>query len=297
MIRHKDSLFAGISLFISFCILSAGNYLENILPNAATLILILEAGAIILPTVLLRYFLKPDHLLDFRLKLPKKPKGKVKFWIFSALAVAFLAFSANYGCLFLAGYNAMEIPIGLLSENIPLQYNISEFFVLVLFAAAAEEIYFRGALFSAYEKAAGSGICILVSGIVFALMHASPANLAGPLLSGIFYAWLAYAFQSIVPAFAAHAIQNTVYYILLQLSDTYSAFGIWKYLLSLSVLLFLLFAWLAFRQAEKLWEQKAFLPLQRNPNIRLATVFEIVLTPGFIAFLIGYLVKCILRIL
>ena len=297
MMRHKASLFAGISLFASFCIWSAGEYLESYFPNAAVLVLFLEAVGILLPTILLRHFLRPKYTIDFRLKLPHKPRGKMKFWIYSAIAVAFLSIFAIYVCLLLTGYNATEIPVGLLSASIPLQYNAGDFFVLVILAAVAEEMYFRGALFSAYENVAGTKICILASGVMFALLHGSTSNLVGPLLSGIFYAWLTYAFNSIIPAIAAHGIENLIYYILSHLSNIYSAFGIWKYLPMLSLLCFLLFAWFAFRQAEKIWPKIQLRPWKANANIRLATILEIALTPGFLAFVIAYVVKVVLQLL
>lgn len=293
--RHQASLFAGISLFISFCILSASKHLQSLLSNTTAVVVILEAAAFILPVILLRSFQKGKYVLDFRLHMPKRPGITILFTISSALAVSLLAFTVNYWILGLTGYNTTRLSVGMV--NVTLSYNLTEFLAVVVFSAVVEEIYFRGALFSSYEKAAGSSMCILTNGIMFGIMHGSVFNLLGPILCGIFYAWLTYTFQSIIPAILAHLIHNTLYYTLQNLSDTFSVFGIWRYLPFIALISFFFFAWLAFYQAEALLDKKLFFALKKSRNIGLATFFEIVLTPGFLAFTLAFVFKSVLKVL
>ena len=55
----------------------------------------------------------------------------------------------------------------------------------VVIAALVEEIYLRGALFSVYGEEVGTSACLLFGGIVFALLHGSPLDLAAGFCAGL----------------------------------------------------------------------------------------------------------------
>ena len=86
--------------------------------------------------------------------------------------------------------------------------------------------------------------CLLFGGIVFALLHGSPLDLAAGFCAGLAFTYLTYVFDTVWAAVLSHAAAAFVTVVMQWIADTYAPFGIWNILLPLTVLFFLLFAFL-----------------------------------------------------
>jgi len=114
-----------------------------------------------------------------------------------------IAFSA------LAGWYRLEEP-PLVSQVLLIQARLA---LMFLFAAAAEEIMFRGLVFRIIEDALGSWAALLLSGAYFAFLHGnnpsiSALGLIGILLAGFFFAMVYVATRSLWVVIGIHWAWN-----------------------------------------------------------------------------------------
>jgi membrane protease YdiL (CAAX protease family) len=79
---------------------------------------------------------------------------------------------------------------------------------IALVPAICEEVMFRGYVQSAFEKSWGVWPAILVSGLIFGLFHIQLANLLPLATLGILLALVTWLSGSLLPAIAAHFINN-----------------------------------------------------------------------------------------
>ena len=79
----------------------------------------------------------------------------------------------------------------------------------VLLPAFTEELLLRGLVQGEYEKY-GVTIGVLLTSLLFALFHTSPAHIPALFVAGVCYGVLTLMFRSVWPAFIAHAINNGV---------------------------------------------------------------------------------------
>lgn len=75
-------------------------------------------------------------------------------------------------------------------------------------APLCEEIAFRGWLLTALRTRHSAGVSIVLSGLLFAIMHLDPVRFSGVLALGVLYAWLTWRSGSVWPAILAHATNN-----------------------------------------------------------------------------------------
>lgn len=99
------------------------------------------------------------------------------------------------------------------------------YITLCLFAPFVEEVVFRGAVLRALLSGWESRwAAILMSSVIFALVHANPAQMPHALLLGIFLGWLYSRTGSILPGVTVHWVNNTAAFVFVrlfpQLSDT-----------------------------------------------------------------------------
>lgn len=88
------------------------------------------------------------------------------------------------------------------------------YFMLCLFAPFVEEVVFRGAIL----RALLSGLknrwaAILLSAVIFAVVHANPAQMPHALLIGILLGWMYHRTGSILPGVALHWVNNTAAFV------------------------------------------------------------------------------------
>ena len=71
-----------------------------------------------------------------------------------------------------------------------------------------EEVFFRGVLTRELLKRYKPTTAILVSGLVFGIVHLNPAQVVGACISGFFFAWLYARTRSILPGMLIHILNN-----------------------------------------------------------------------------------------
>lgn len=130
-----------------------------------------------------------------------------------------------WGVLFWSSLVAVGavIPIAWLQELMPSLPNIVAnemgmmvndewgYFVIALLAPFVEELIFRGAILRALlEKINKHWVAIAISALLFALIHANPAQMPFAFVAGLFLGWTYYRTGSIIPGVAYHWINNSI---------------------------------------------------------------------------------------
>jgi membrane protease YdiL (CAAX protease family) len=81
-------------------------------------------------------------------------------------------------------------------------------------APLAEELYFRGYVFTAYLRDKGPIAAYLLSGLVFAGLHLNKEALLPIFILGMMLAWIYRRSNSIIPSITAHALNNGVAFLI-----------------------------------------------------------------------------------
>lgn len=122
------------------------------------------------------------------------------------------------------------IPSVWLQEHMPELPNVVEgefdmimkermgYLVVGLLAPLAEEMVFRGAVLrSLLRWKQNPWVGIVISALLFAVIHMNPAQMPHAFLIGILLGWLYYRTDSIVPGVVYHWVNNTVAYVMYNL--------------------------------------------------------------------------------
>ena len=129
------------------------------------------------------------------------------------------------------------IPSTWLQENMPELPNIVEqqfdmilkdrwgYFAIGLLAPIGEELVFRGAILRALLRPTPHPspftlhpwIAIALSALLFAIIHANPAQMPHAFLIGLLLGWMYYRTGSIIPSVTYHWVNNTIAYIMYNL--------------------------------------------------------------------------------
>ena len=140
--------------------------------------------------------------------------------------------SRPWGSLFWCAIAAsgVIIPSSFLQEQMPELPNIVEqefdmilrdrwgYFAVGLLAPVCEELVFRGAILRALlGSISRHWLAIAISALLFALIHANPAQMPHAFLVGLLLGWLYYRTSSIVPGIVYHWVNNSVAYVVYNL--------------------------------------------------------------------------------
>lgn len=122
------------------------------------------------------------------------------------------------------------IPSAWLQEIMPALPNLAEdtfdmilkdrwgYLVIGLLAPLAEELVFRGAILRALlQWKRNPWIGIVISALLFALIHMNPVQMPHAFLIGILLGWMYYRTDSIIPGIVYHWVNNTVAYVMYNL--------------------------------------------------------------------------------
>lgn len=295
--KNRTSLFSGLALFLSFCLLTGAGKISIYFDGKALLATMLGAEilAFVLPIFLIKLSSPKSERVKLRGFLKISAPSVLTFTLFASIAMAILNFLINYA-LFRTSATAPADWLGIATDAMTSRSG----WVLVLAAFLMvpplfEELFLRGALFSAHEKLVSTGTAIVFSGLCFALLHGSFQNFIGPLLAGMLYAYFTYSFDCIWPAIFAHVLNNLYFIAILWLTETYGAFGIWKYFPVINLILFLAFLYLALQSLETLLAADKIRHFERSDNARTG-LFTTILSPGFIVFLLAFCAKAVFKL-
>lgn len=297
-VKDRSAFFAGLSLFGCLCLLVASGSAGKVVPEIYLPWVIMAAEIIAFgaPLLLLLYICKNGQPLSVALPKQTFRPSDVRFVIVLALACFFVSFFANFVFLrftdnTFSDWNTSAIQSSQIGKN-PLLY----FIAVALIPAIVEEFLMRGPIQYIFSQNTETGSMLFFCGLVFAMLHGSLLNFIGPLICGISYAWLFFVYRNVWPAVIAHAINNALYLFVLWLTDTYGAYGIWKYVPSVSLILFLLFGYLTLKGAESLLE-KDRIPRFRHGKNFIASFIALFGNPASLAFLAAFIIKTVYDII
>lgn len=297
--KNKTALFSGLSLFLCVCFLTAGGKLSQHFDEPVSILLALstEIIAFIVPLLFLRMTLRGEEQLTMRMTRKLSTLSVLQFTVCASAVASIAGFLVNF-----ALYRTGLIGQWKVTSNI---YTIKSDgdliwilipLALIVLPAILEEIFMRGAIFSAHETMVHTGIGILLSGLCFAMLHGSLENFAAPFIAGCLYAYLTYAFDCVWVAVLAHLLNNLYFYFTVWITDTYSAFGIWQFFAHINLIGLFLFAYLAFILWEKLLQTDQIRRFTKRDGT-LGSLFRIVSSPGFIAFVLIFIGKAVFKLI
>ncbi len=93
------------------------------------------------------------------------------------------------------------------------EHPFSSFFLLVVVAPVTEELFFRGLILRGFLANYSKRSAILLSALLFALMHTNPWQFISAFVAGVLLAWLLIETGSLVPCLFAHAVANGTAYV------------------------------------------------------------------------------------
>jgi hypothetical protein len=89
-------------------------------------------------------------------------------------------------------------------------YQAAAVLATAVLAPVCEEVFFRGALYSAMRKSLGRNRALILNALVFSLLHLKWQGLLSLFALGLIFAWLYEETDSVYPGMLAHAINNIV---------------------------------------------------------------------------------------
>lgn len=291
MRKSKSALYPGLSLFLCFCLLTGTGKLAGRFGGGAPMLALAETVSFVLPALLLVFGTGGQKAFGKRLTFRRLPKGGWGLTVRLGVTVAVLSLFLNLLIYQIAGLTGADLSTTALDAPQTGMTAVGRILIIVVLSAVVEECYLRGALLTANERIAGTGVCLLASGAAFAMLHGSLMNFAGPLIAGAAYAYLTYVFGSIWPAVIAHAVNNVYYLLVVWITDTYAPFGIWNYFAALNALVLLLFLYLTLRSAEVLLVKGLIPHFEKSAG--LYDVLALIRNPGVAAFVIAFAAKAV----
>lgn len=88
------------------------------------------------------------------------------------------------------------------------EFPLSSFFLLVVVAPVTEEVLFRGLILRGFLANYSKKRAILLSALLFAVMHTNPWQFISAFVAGVLLAWLLIETGSLLPCLFAHAVAN-----------------------------------------------------------------------------------------
>lgn len=94
--------------------------------------------------------------------------------------------------------------------DLPPRQRLGVWVAAALVAPVCEELTFRGWVLTALRTRHRTGLALLLSGLLFALVHLDPVRFTAVLALGTLFAWLAWRAGSVWPAVVGHLVNNAV---------------------------------------------------------------------------------------
>ena len=183
--------------------------IKNLLSNDTTLVLISVIGS----ALTIALFVWRKWVVLSRTYLRSNP------W-FTLLWVVFLGLGSILPLQWI--YEQLNISLSMEMEEMfkSIMGNRWGYLALGILAPLAEEMVFRGAILRTllnYFNGRMYWVPIIVSALLFGLVHGNMAQLLNAFLIGILLGWMYYRTESIVPGIVLHWVNNTVAYTMYKL--------------------------------------------------------------------------------
>ncbi len=291
MNKDKRALLPGLSLFVCLALLTGAERLIEHYDLPQSLMALLELVCIALPLAMALPGMD-RQVLKYRLMFKRVPKGGWLLTLCVGAGSAMLALSVNLLVYRLTGQTGLNLTIALLHMPVDSMGFGWRLFIGAVLAAVLEELYLRGALQSNHENGVGTSMCLLFSGILFALLHGNPMDLAGSFFIGIAFAYLTYILDSVWAAMLAHAVCGLCMVGVQWAADTYAPFGIWSILPALIGLFLLLFAFLSLHILQKMLVRGGVLHFEVSAG--WYDLWLLIKDPGFIVLVLAFAGKLVM---
>jgi len=114
--------------------------------------------------------------------------------------------------------NQLEIPLAYDDKSLtdPI-FLILVYISLAIIAPISEELIFRGLILDYLRKNYGDWPSIVISAILFGLLHFLPSYIAVATYGGLIYGWLRIKTGSLLPSILCHALWNSFVFVVLYL--------------------------------------------------------------------------------
>lgn len=202
--RSKSScllLLCMLMLLLSFLMQPAFDWMEL---DATEQVIFIQFVVFVLPAAL--YFWQERGKVTLRLK----PIALVEMPVIALASVALSITCLLLSSILLAMVGSGQSSVG---NGVPGAGTLRlGLFAGAVLPAVCEELLMRGAVLR--EQESMGKICVLLSGLTFAMLHGSLENLVGPCIAGCVYAVLTIRYQSILPAMVCHFINNAYIFLI-----------------------------------------------------------------------------------
>lgn len=102
-----------------------------------------------------------------------------------------------------------ELPGGTSWDSSPVAL-ILTFISICILTPISEELLFRGYILDALNRLHGKWPAIIISSIIFGMVHFDPFTMGMATIGGVIYGWIRMRTGSLVPGIVAHAMWNTM---------------------------------------------------------------------------------------
>ena len=142
---------------------------------------------------------------------PPAFRGMLPLILPLVVLAASLIFAGLYGGLLeVMGWDNLKpepVPEDIMLEGTAI---IGSFVLVVIWGPLAEEVFFRGFVFSGVRPRTGVAVAVVASALLFALFHVDPRVMVPIFVTGALLAWLYHKTGSLWGCFVAHGLQNAI---------------------------------------------------------------------------------------
>ena len=287
--------FAGLSLFVCFCLLRGTEQLAERFGGMIWLYALAEILSFGIPILMAFQLIQRDNnhpSLRRRISFSSVSGHMIGVsWKFGVTAAAF-SILIDLLLRDFAGQAVASTAVTPLTipQNVLLSWRI---LIQTLLSAVIEEFFLRGVLLTLYENSAGTVLSLLLSGLTYALLYGDVFHIVGAFVSGVIYAYLVHRFDSLLPAIVAHMAGNLYYLFISNIIQAYSSFNIWTYFTALGALLFLLCLYFSLRTAEKMFAAYGLSDFNKGERSDIALLRN----AGMLTFAIAFIVKAVFHLI
>ena len=247
------------------------------------LVLLLEVAVFVLPATVFIIARGRGYTRALRLRAPEGAHTPLLIAAFFALFSGCLLLSILFG-----GNESLGTSVTAFDSATrgALWKRVLTILILAPVPAVAEELFFRGILITEYERR-GAMRAILLSALLFALIHFDLQNLPVYLFSGALFALVLYATDSLVATMLLHILYNTVSLLGQEYLNTLYRFtGNIQLFLFLIILIFLCAMILLLRGFAKIYKSRheagVGKPRRDVPyNVQFHTTLDAIRDPAF----------------
>jgi len=162
---------------------------------------------------------KPDYKKIFT-------ATNIGFWIFGTICVYGVTVLIQIGSMAILPQSASNA-VSMIGEILGQNIFVTIFLALIL-APIGEELAIRGIIVRKAENSFGLVGCMILSAVMFGILHMNPVQALYVLPMGLFWGYLSYKYKSVIPCIICHLLNNAFATLLspLGIMDKYWLIGL-----------------------------------------------------------------------